>query len=333
MIRSVLVFFSALFLGAFTVSGQEGDADQLRDQVRALTARLKARADKRSPEDAAVGRLVRRYYDVGELVYVVRDATAPQIDLHPSNFQWPEREETEPRSSFDAEQIVDLIRSVIEPETWDTVEGAEVVMLNNRIVATTIPRVHKKIAPLLKRMTREFTQALRVEIVAVPMLPKDESLLANRARELTEKETDQLLGRDVLASAVLACRSKQQVSTQMGADVTYLADFDVEIAEGATIGDAIAQRAFSGFTATVRAFLDAGGAGARLDLELARGVLDRPIRRVDTEHGPLELPVLKLTRLRTSVWVPLDRTCIVGGSWSGKEPCLYLATVRRPNVK
>jgi hypothetical protein len=332
MIRSFLVFFAALFLGALTVSGQDAEADKLRDRVRALTAELKARADKMAPEDAAVGRVVRRFYEVGALAQIVHDSDVPQVDIKPSKFQWAEQPEREPRSGLELDAIADLLRIVIEPETWDSVEGAEVSVMNNRILVSNIPRVHKKVEPFLRRLSREFIRELRIEIVAVPMLPEDESLLANRTRELTDEEASRLLGREPLASADLRCRSGQQVSSQMGAKVNYLHDYDVEIAQEATIGDPIPAVAFSGCTAAVRAFLDEGASGARLDLQLALTALDRPMRRVDTEHGPLELPAMALTRLRTSLWVPLDHTCIVGGSWAGKVPCLFVATVRRAGV-
>ncbi len=328
MIRSGIVFFAALLVGALTVSGQDNNRDELIDRIRELTAELKARADKRTPEGAAVGRLTRRFYEIGDLVQVVIDAEVPHVDLIPSKFQWPERQEVESNSGLEQDQIAELIRMVIEPETWDSIEGADVTVMNNRILVVNIPRVQKKIAPLLDTLRSELTRELRVEIVAIPMLPEDEALLSSRMRDLTEDETNRLMAREPLASASLVCRSGQQVTSQMGAEVNYLRDYEVEIAQEATIGDPLAATAFSGCAVTVRAFLDAGGSGARLDLQLARTSLDHPIRRVETEHGPLELPVLALTRLRTSVWVPLGRACIVGGSWAGEDPCLFVATVR-----
>jgi hypothetical protein len=55
-----------------------------------------------------------------------------------------------------------------------------------------------------------------------------------------------------------------------------------------------------------------------------------PIPVHPTEHGNLELPAKRLTRLQSSFWAPLDRTDVAGGCTAGEEPCVILVTARRP---
>ena len=334
MIRSILVFLAALTLGALTVSGQENSRDELLDRIRELTEQLKKRADQRGPDDVA-GRPVLRIYEMGDLVLPARNAL-PEVrsDLIPSKFKHGEpREETEPCAPFEVDFFIDIMRQVIEPETWDSVEGADIQVKNNRLFINNLPRVHKKITPFLAAMRRAADRNLRVEILAVPMEKGDTALLRNRPRELTDAEANALLDREPLASATLRCRSGQEVSQRVGREVSYLQDYDVEIAQEATIGDPIRQSVLEGLAVFAHAMLDDSAAGARLDLRLDRTSLERPVRRVDTEHGPLELPSMELTRVRTSLWAPLGKTIVVGGSTAGEKPCLFLARVHRVGGK
>ncbi|MHC4847246.1 MAG: hypothetical protein ACYTEG_02195 [Planctomycetota bacterium] len=334
MIRSMLVFLAALTLGALTVSGQEDPEDALRDQIRELTEQLKKRADQRGPEDLAA-KPVLRIYEVGDLVLAARNSIPRRdSDLIPSRYKPPERgEEAEPCAPFEIDVLVDMLRQVVDPETWDTVDGVDIRVTANRLFINNLPRVHKKLPALFAALRRATERQMRVEILAVPMEKGDETLLANRSRELTDVEAKRLLDREPLAVATVHCRSGQWVTQRSGREVSYLQDYDVEIAQEATIGDPIRQSVLVGLAVSLHGYLDDAAGGARLDLGLDRTAMEQPVRRVDTEHGPLELPVLELTRVRTAVWAPLGKTVVVGGATAGSSPCLFLAQVHRVGGK
>ena len=328
--RFMLVFAAALTIGALTVTGQENKGDDLRQRIRALTEELRKRADLRGPPDLG-GKPILRIYDVGDLVF---QPGAPEPwagpNLTPSKYKPPELPEcSEPRSPFDVDWIVEMVRQVVEPETWDTIESAEIAVKNTRLFVNTIPRVQNKIPALLAALRRSASRELFVEVFSVPVESGDDALLLNRPRELTDAEAGRLLAREALGGAVVHCLSGERLSQRAGQAISYLQDYDVEIAQEATIGDPIRQTVFAGTTVTVAAHLDESARGARLDLALDRTAVQKPVRRVDTEHGPLELPVLELTRLQTSIWVPLGKVTIVGGGTAGAVPCLFLVKVVR----
>ncbi|MHC4939543.1 MAG: hypothetical protein ACYTHK_11285 [Planctomycetota bacterium] len=330
MIRSLLVFVAALTLGALTVSGQEDPQDALRRQIRELTEQLKKRADQRGPGDEN-SKPVLRIYQVGDLVMRAWNAPADMhTDLIPSKYQPREpREESEPVAPFEIDFLIDVMRQVVEPETWEAIEGAELQVRSNRLFVTNIPRVQNKIPAFLDALRGAANRHLRVEVTAVPIEDGDVELLASRPRELTDAEAEKLLAREPLGAATLLCRSGQQVTQRSGREVSYMQDYDVEIAQEATIGDPIAQTVLDGVSIWMSAFLDDSANGVRLDLRMDRTALEHPIRRVDTEHGPLELPVLEMTRVRTALWAPLGKTVVVGGATAGTKPCVFLATVHR----
>jgi len=335
MIRSVFIFLVAVGLGALTVSGQDEDAAaDLKRRIRALTDELRQRSDASLPKIDESARPVMRIYDIGDLVMNYPNSGGDPVDLTPSKFQFPEQAELEePQSPFEVDWIIEMLRQLVEPAAWDSVEYADVQPRLGRLFVNNIPRVHKKIDAFMKTLRKLADRQLRVQIYAVPVDEKDAALLASATRTLPADAAERLLSRPSMGSTELVCRSNQQLSQRVGRRVGYLGDYDVEIAQEATIGDPISKSAFSGMAVDVRAMLDEGGKGARLDIELSRTHVSEPVRRVDTEHGPLELPELALTRLRTSAWVPLDRVVILGGSTAGTNPCLFLARVTRMGTK
>jgi len=329
MIRDTLIFLFAVGLGALTVSGQDngGEAD-LKRRIRALTEELRQRADAGKPKADAPGRPVMRIYEVGDLIMRYPHMQGDMVDLFPSKFNPPEQAELdEPNSPFEVDWMIEIIRQLIEPATWDTIEYADIQPKTGRLFINTIPRVHKKIEAFLGTLRTLADRQLRVELFAVPVDEKDAAIFASRTRELSSQEAERLLSRPSMGALELVCRSNLTLAQRVGRNVGYLQDYDVEIAQEATIGDPISRHAFSGMAVELRAMLDEGGKGVRLDLQLDRTLVREPIRRVDTEHGPLELPELALTRLRTTTWIPLGRVVILGGSTAGKKPCLFLGRV------
>ena len=327
MMRAAVIFCLAIALGAITVSGQGvGEENDLKARIRALSEALKQRADARAPD----GRPVLQFHELGDLVMRLPESSVDSVNLLQSRYQPPEADMwLEPHSAFDFDYLMEIIRTTIEPATWEEIEGAEIKPLMNRLLITQIPRVQRKIAALLNRLRTATDRRMRVRFVAVVLTAADQALLDRRARELSADEAKELLSREPLGVAETICYSGVGLGQRVGRRVSYLQDYDVKIAQEASIGDPNRHEAFCGMTVELRAMLDEGGDGARINFELTRSNLAEPIRRVDTEHGPLELPDLALTLVKGAMWVPLGKTSIVGGSTSGLNPCLFLVTVDR----
>ena len=331
MMRATIIFCLAIALGALTVSGQgAGEENDLKRRIRALSEELKQRADARAPKPGAVGRPVLRFHEIGDLVMAHWASAGDSVNLLPSNYKAPEQPElAEPHVPFPEDVLIELIRQTIEPATWEEIEGVDIQASLNRLIVKQIPRVQRKIDALLTALRTAADRQMRVRFVAVPVTAADQALLDRRTRELSAAEAKELLSREPLGVSETICRSALRLSERVGRRVSYLQDYDVEIAQEATIGDPIRHEAFSGMAVELIALLDEAGNGARIDFDLARTALAEPIRRVDTEHGPLELPDLEMTRVQGAMWVPLGKTSIVGGSTSGAKPCLFLVTVDR----
>jgi hypothetical protein len=329
--RGLIVFLVALGLGSLTtVVGQEPqEGSALEREVERLTRMLTERSERLRAEwpETAVDQ---RFYEVGDFLSPVVDSRLRETNLIPSKFQTPERDEDQFwRGSQSVDWLIEVIRQTVEPESWDTIEGADIQPRGPRLIITTSARVHRGIEELLARLVAFLDAYVAVEIVAIPAEGETVGLLLKRARDLGKEEARKLLDGEILGRLEVVCTDGQQVVQRSGTRHYYLQDYEVEIAQGSEIGDPVRRDVFSGFSAQVRAILDRGRNGAVLHLKLERTDLRGALRMVQTEHGALELPEMGLTRVNTSFWAPLDTTVIVGGGMAHDEPCVFLATARR----
>jgi type II secretory pathway component GspD/PulD (secretin) len=100
--------------------------------------------------------------------------------------------------------------------------------------------------------------------------------------------------------------------------VAYVSDFDVEIAQGASIGDPIIGVVQDGVVLDVRPVISADRRFITLELRPTVAELVRPIREVVTTLGTtnsvtIQLPELDIQRVRTSIPMPDGGTVLLGG--------------------
>jgi hypothetical protein len=327
--RRLVIFLAACGLGTLTVVAQDDEDPNraLKERIDALTRELNARrAQRHAPEQK---RLFMKSYEVGDLCAPIYDENLEPSNLFVGGYVAPERVEFEPCAPTEIDQITELIRVLVAPESWDTIEGADVQPRGDRILIHTIGAVHAQIPILLNQLRSYLAVQVAVEVVAVPVPAEVAALLASRPRELTREEAARLQALEPLGSVQVVCFDGQQVVQRNGRARTYLADYEGKIAQNASLGHPVRAEIFSGCAVQVAVCLDRSGDGAVLHCWFERTALVDPVAGVETVHGPLDLPEMRLTRLQTSLWVPLDKTVVAGGGTAGHEPCVFLVTARR----
>jgi len=325
--RSLVLFLLAIGLGALSVSGQDtGRRSALEKAIEDATRLLEEHGERELSRRRE--RVIHKVYDVGDLVSEVRDAYMEPSNLYVSKLKELECEDTGPSAPFGVDMIVELARQVCYPSSWDEIEGAQAEIRSGRIFVSHVPRVHAAFARLLEQLRAAAFARIAVDIVAVRVDPAFAAMLYRHPRALPEEEAKKLLAQDALGRARLVCRNGQQLVARSGRVRSYLADYDVEIAKDSTIGSPIRSEIFEGCAAEVRAGLDRGGRGAVLHFRLDQSQVDEPVRRLETEHGPMDMPVMQLTRLRGSVWAPLGKAVVLGGCTAGEHTCIFVATAR-----
>ncbi len=323
--RRLLLFLAAASLAAAVAKSQDESSDLaqridgLADELeRRIAARKKAMGDVQ-PAPVA--------YEVGDICGFLEDQEMLPTRLLASGEPPPRpRALGRRRQRFEQDFLIEIIRSAVCPEAWD-IGGVGMDVGGDRIVVRHLPHVQRGAAALLERIRALVQAQVAIDLVAVPVTPETEAIAMCRPRELSAEEAARILALDALGSVRIVCRDGHQVVQRNGRSVAYVArDVRAEDRGGGTLP--IQADVFAGCAAQVRACLDPGGGGAVLHCRLELTSVDDPVRRVETPAGAVDLPVLRFTRVETSLWAPLDRTIVIGGGAVGGQGCLFLATVR-----
>jgi len=116
-------------------------------------------------KDEAVDKPVLQFYDVKDLVAKISDFPGQEINLVPSKYQPPEEmEELEPTSPFEVDALIEVIKQTVEPESWDTIEGADIQPKNNVLVVRTTQEVHGKIGRFLTDLRKNTGLLISIEV-------------------------------------------------------------------------------------------------------------------------------------------------------------------------
>ena len=209
-----------------------------------------------------------------------------------SAYGYPHSEmETDPQSFIEPDQILDLIRMTIEPSSWDEIEGVELSLDNRQIIARHRPETLDKIGALLAGIGDAIARPGVVEIFAV-----DRSALVSGKHALSRAEASALVGSDKARSlGFIRVRSGEIRRFLTGSEQSFIADYDVEVAQKSTIADPIVRSLRDGMdlrirlcaTPTGEAFVEASAVAATLNGMNDRSVAapDRPLLQLPSTES------------------------------------------------
>ncbi len=116
-------------------------------------------------KEEALDKPTLQFYDVKDLVAKISDFPGQEINLVPSKYQPPEEGDApEPSSPFEVDQLIEVIRTTIDAQSWDEIEGADIQPKNNVLVVTTTPEVHQKIGAFLSDLRKNTGLLISLEV-------------------------------------------------------------------------------------------------------------------------------------------------------------------------
>ena len=125
---------------------------------------------------------------------------------------------------------------------------------------------------------------------------------------------------NVVTAPRLTAFNAQRANVQMLNQLAYIRDFDVEVAQNATIGDPIVGRIEEGVVLDVRPIVSSDRRFVTLELRPTVAELVRPIPTFSTLLGValstpvfIQTPELRIQRVETTVTVPDKGTVLIGG--------------------
>ncbi len=132
-----------------------------------------------------------------------------------------------------------------------------------------------------------------------------------RAVEKSDRSTEVVAPR-------LTAYNGQRANVTVLNQLSYISDFDVEIAQASQIGDPIVQTLRDGVILDLRPVISADRRFITMELRPTVALLQRPIATFQTTlaNGPpvtIQLPELQIQRVRTTVTMPDGGTLLLGG--------------------
>jgi hypothetical protein len=268
---------------------------------------------------SSAGPLGRRLLDVADLCARIQDVRGTSIHLRPTHWTPPEPPELkEPAALLPAEGLVETVRSLVDPAYWET-EGAAIEIRQGRLDVRADEAHLAAVGELLDRLRASagLTTRVRATLVRLPLasIPEYLSGLDDGATLLADGGAALLArrGATIVDRAGVRCRPGQRAASVGGTSRRYVADFDVEIAQEAFIGNPIVRSALDGLSFDVTARPVGNGASVALEVRVDRGSW-LGSRQVTTPHGEIECPSLGVSTTYGSTLVPLGGRRILGAA-------------------
>ena len=197
-------------------------------------------------QEEAGERPVTKVYDVRDLIMWVPDYMAPTLDFPHGIHRETETGERTGRLFADVEddeepltpeeslyELVDLIKQVIEPGTWDEGTGHGIRGRTGMIVATHLPETHRRVEKLLKDLRKHRRKMVSVHVsfvqptaAVMAQIMKQKRLLAVTA---AEKAALSALAGPKLCEAKLLAMDGQQVYVTAGETVEFIRTIEKEV--------------------------------------------------------------------------------------------------------
>ena len=290
------------------------DGSALLEEVVALRRVLEARAV--GPD------YVTEFYDLEALADRVGSVVPALPLLAGSTEARSDAEGTVASARWNPDELVAWVQSVVEPASWNE-EGARLELGQTYLAVTARPRVHRDVRALLARLAEHARPRFAIELRLVPATESDEIVEARRIAPPS------LIERSTTSSVRFPAVDDIRAPFRAGRTVSFVQDYDVEVASDAKIGDPQTGHVFEGLAGDIRVCGDSAARGALVHLQFQWSKLRELDRAIETEHGAIALPSLDVVRLKSSFWLPLDRWVRAASCTRGAVPCHVLVRVAR----
>jgi hypothetical protein len=253
------------------------------------------------PRAAPDGPLTFRSWPLNALDQIHASTRGPTLMLSPSSFTPPEPPSLpEPMPIYPAEIVMETVKTMVRPGAFDE-EEATLFVRPNLLFARLRESDAQTVGAVLRGLSGGLAKPYRAEatVVSFPGSALLDVLQAPDGDALLARAGGRVDGR-----ASVRILPGHRAGTFEGRARDYVGDYDVEIAEKASIGNPIVYRALEGISLDVQASLAGGGTALSCEVRYDRAVW-RGVRAFATTHGAVELPDLGLQRFRGSCVVPL----------------------------
>ena len=210
-----------------------------------------------------------RTFDVSSLTVPHRSRIGPRLGPWNPHFPGEEEPEYEPRAFLEGDAIADIIRDTITLAVWD--EGGDVMYRQGGRLIVKAPRsTLGRIEDLIAEMDSQASRRIHfsVEVRDLPAADYAKYALSTGTRPGAAGLRESVSG-ESYPGAYAAAKVTNRVR--------YVADYDVEIAQGAMLSDPVVLAAEEGLVLDLRAHPTMDGSRLIVETYLQSGDIEQPM--------------------------------------------------------
>jgi hypothetical protein len=239
-----------------------------------------------------------------------------------------------------ADVLVERLRHGLDEGSSMVAQGEGVIVVKTR------PRSHADLQRTLMALRQDASEMIRIEtrVVTAPLTaPLGREVSAARPGDVVAIE-DPIAALEgwiaagdaqILTAPALSCFPKQRASVHAGREISFVADFDVEVAQSAFIADPIVQNIYAGVQIELVPAIATGGV-ARVAVHATSTDVDLETfsMRLGAQGEPvqIQIPAMTRTEVRRAVDVPDGGTVVVRLGDDRESRRFVILTVRREQL-
>ena len=340
-----------LALAPVMLRAQEGgrSAEEKLRELQELMEQYEKMKAERNPElnfeddDNRVLKL----YNVADLTLRLTSFIHPNLELKSAGSELDEGRPLfgnayEGEHSFAGpEELMDMITQSIRPDVWDTGWASMNVSGPFGLMVLAEQRVHAEIASFLGGLRRMVGKTVTVEVRLIEVDAATELPATDKSIALSREEGWLLVGRADAGQGMSLVRSTritgmngQVVSVHAGAQHSFVQDYDVEVAQEASISDPIVGILQTGLAFDVMPI--ARGEGLiSLQVRAQSNIADGPARSLVTPSGPVQAPETRFAEFNTTITIKDGGFAVIGGGATegGKKWILLVSAASQSIVE
>ncbi len=288
-----------------------------------------------------------RVFDIRDLTHAVPDRPGPEVGITintdgGSSVPVFSEDYVQAGEIFEADQLVDLIRGRVDPQSWEDEKNSINLVLGS-IVAVNRKEVLDEAAVLLEECRGRRMKGVEIVTRFLSLPGKDlAAIIGSDPKRGSQQEIGEKLVREILAfaekdpKAVLSVSTfsqlhKQRASMQIGRNVPYVRDVDVEVAQQTTTSDPVTGQLLEGVFLDFQVEIDPDSDDVTLNLrptmarlrkmslcriggDAGRDKEESGGEKGGQEHGGssrIMLPELDLQKIRTTVTLRTNSSAMV----------------------
>ncbi len=290
-----------------------------RTRLAALALLASAPVALALPPEGPAEEREKRSYDVSVLLEPVDDHPGPDLNEATvvTDGGTPGGGSQDPPALFSAWDLADFVKAAVAPETW-AAPGCVCEIRGPALEVVQTPAVQGEVSSLLGSLRRAAAREVDIRVRVVRATPAQARDLIARTREgcgvFGKGEADKALAAlgipAPLAEASLTARDGQRVHSASLRRKPFVADYDVEVAQGAIASDPIVSTLTLGLVADVRPHAGSFRDAVTLEYRLSWAELTKEPGRVEatvvgTVGVPHEAPTTLVTKAPASAVIEL----------------------------